>query len=138
MYKLSGQVRKNCTKNGHWIIRIVDDKIHDKLMMIDKRTLANIIDTGMTSGGLIKPIFDEDEDKKVQPKTDEIRRPYTDDEFVVKIPKRLRGSLPDIGTFVSIMVKSKFYKFEKNNHKYIGWSIVLSKLSIDTYTYEDD
>lgn len=132
-YKLFGQVRKPCSDNGHWIIRFVEDDTYNskhKLDSIAEHMIAHFNDRE-TPGGLIKPVFTCDDAKHAE--DDNIKQPYTDTEFVVKVPTQIRECLPDIGTFVCLTVKPKAYKFEKNKYHYIGWSIVLKKFDITQY-----
>lgn len=140
-YKVFGQVRKPCSFNGHWTIRILDEEqdTYDtrvKLNNIHTRMKAHLIpSTGETSGGLIKPIFDiVREEKKEKPTPPSIHKPYSEEEFVVKVPTGMRGNLPEIGTFVCLTIKPRIYKFEKNRRLYIGWNAVLRNFSIHKYT----
>ncbi len=143
-YKVFGQVRKPCSPNGHWTIRILDKEqdtydTQAKLDNIHARMKAYLVpSTSETAGGLIKPVFGQPvpEEKKEAVKSLAIHKPYNTDEgeFVVKVPTGMRGNLPEIGTFVCLTIKPRVYKFEKNKHLYIGWNAVLRKFSIHKYT----
>ena len=130
-YKLYGQVRRKVTNHGHLAIRFVDEdlcKSKEKLASIHSRLNA---DKSVTKTGLIIPNFD---DEKNNESSDEVRKPYGDDEFIVKVPKKALGYIPIPGTFVELRVIVAEYKFEKNKFRYKGWNIILKKISNSTYT----
>lgn len=143
-YKLYGQVKKKCDKNGHMVMRYADEEddkcfTRDKLERIHTR-MIKIADPGLTSTGLVIPISEPDFDNvdntnDTKEKTHEdMRCPYTEYEFVVKVPRKMLSALPAEDTFITIWVHPTKYKFEKNKYKYNGWNIILKKLSNTVYT----
>lgn len=131
-YKVYGQVRKECSKHGHWTIRFAqteDDtyRSRDKLENIHEHMKARF-NKSETVGGLIRPVFDKPEVKEIN-----VKHPYSDGEFVVKVPRYMRECLPDAGTYVTLTIKPKAYKFEKNKYQYIGWRIILKKFEVSQY-----
>jgi hypothetical protein len=138
-YTLYGRVGGECTKHGHFKISIVgkeDDpknsftklnKIHD---LVIKKLCAP---PNETATGLFIPTADSKSNINI-PDSKSIRKPFTDKEFVVKVPTRLRAGLPELYKYVALSVKPAIYKFEKDKHKYIGWNIILEKISIESYS----
>ena len=140
-YKLYGQVRRKVTNHGHLAIRFVDEdlcKSKEKLTGIHNRFS---VDKSVTKTGLVIPNFDGacdiDDNKNNTDNANndiELQKPYSDDEFIVKVPKKSRDHMPIPGTFVELRVMVAEYKFEKNKFRYKGWNIILKKISNSTYT----
>jgi hypothetical protein len=125
VYKLYGQIWKPCSPNGHLTIRFTkpeDDPCGSfgKLESIHTRFTEQEV--------LMKPTFDEDD------KTD-FQKPFSQVEFVVKVPKDKRINLPKVNSYVVVYVKPGLYKFEKKGHVYTGWNIRLRKISLEEYKY---
>ncbi len=140
-YKLFGRIKSAVSANGHLVVQFDDDQdTYDSKVKLDKMhklMTARIIPSDITPGGLIKPVFNNKDDDKDDTKKekDTVRKPYTNREFVVKVPKGKIPGLP-IDGFVCLTVIPVVYKFEKNKRQYTGWSIKLRKLSIETYIFK--
>jgi hypothetical protein len=137
-YKLFGQVMKECSKNGHWVLRIMEDDDYEtqsKLACISNAMYKELVDESVTAGGLMKPIFDQAEsvESKKDDKVVEPVRGTPISSFVVKVSKRARIGLPRVDSFVCVTVKPTPYKFEKDKVYYRGWNIILKKVSIESY-----
>lgn len=123
-YRLYGQVRAPCSKNGHWRIRFLDIDPRGSRKKLE--SISVMLEGKMTTTGLVVP------DSLAESYSFE-HKPFSADEFVVKIPPTKKPMLPSVDSFVDIDVQPVTYKFEKDNKKYSGWNLLLKKVTITEY-----